>query len=349
VVANGRIYAAGADNKLYAFDAIKGTAVPGFPRTIGPALTFQSPVFANGNIYVASQGAGIGKLYAFNGATGAPIAGFPKAVGDGPHGPMAATGNNIYVSGSAGKIFGFNALTGATLAGFPIAVPGTPNIFGGVTAVNGKLLFGADDHNLYSYNAATGAFIGSATLGGAFNYSTPSASGGTVYAAPTNANHLSNFTEGANLLWDSPFISLGNQGGAPAIAYGRVFLSDGSGKAYAFDTATGALKWSTVLGAAAEGSVLVANGVAYASTAFKLFALDAATGAILWSHQNYAKYGQSPVVANGMVYAASGVGGLRAFSINGLAPAAPEAGGELGVRPSLSRLKPDISLKPQAQ
>ena len=53
----------------------------------------------------------------------------------------------------------------------------------------------------------------------------------------------------------------------------------------------------------------------------------------------------SPVVVNGMVYLASTDGNLHAFSVHGLAPASRLAGGALGVKPALSSLKPDMSLK----
>ena len=44
-------------------------------------------------------------------------------------------------------------------------------------------------------------------------------------------------------------------------------------------------------------------------------------------------------------YIGSTDGNLYAFSVNGRAPASRLPGGELGVRPALSSLKPDYSLR----
>ena len=53
-----------------------------------------------------------------------------------------------------------------------------------------------------------------------------------------------------------------------------------------------------------------------------------------------------PAVADGIVYLASTDGNLYAFSVNGVFPASRLPGGELGVKPAISSLKPDFSLKP---
>ena len=46
------------------------------------------------------------------------------------------------------------------------------------------------------------------------------------------------------------------------------------------------------------------------------------------------------------VYIGSWDGNLYAFSVNGVFPASRLPGGELGVKPAISSLKPDFSLKP---
>ena len=55
------------------------------------------------------------------------------------------------------------------------------------------------------------------------------------------------------------------------------------------------------------------------------------------------------MVADGIVYIGSTDGNLYAFSVNGVFPASRLPGGELGVKPAISSLKPDYSLRAVTQ
>ncbi len=74
--------------------------------------------------------------------------------------------------------------------------------------------------------------------------------------------------------------------------------------------------------------------------------LSTAYGALLWSAGVRTAFLASPAVADGIVYLGSTNRRFYAFSVDGLAPAAALPGGRLGVKPALSSLKPDPSLKP---
>jgi outer membrane protein assembly factor BamB len=86
---------------------------------------------------------------------------------------------------------------------------------------------------------------------------------------------------------------------------------------------------------------VVANDLVFVNSFSRLYALSAANGEFLWSAGLRTNDFASPAVANGIVYLGSTNGRLYAFSVNGELPAAP-----LGVKPALSSLKPDLSLKP---
>ena len=78
-VAGGRIYVFAGDDKLYAFSALNGTRVSGFPVTTGGSGFgyFGSPAVADGVIYIFCKD---GQLYAYDAATGAPMDGFPVSL-----------------------------------------------------------------------------------------------------------------------------------------------------------------------------------------------------------------------------------------------------------------------------
>src|SRR5437868_448443 len=66
------------DNKLYAFNAVSGAAIAGFPIALTGTL-FASPTLFGGNVYAATYNDS--KIYAFNATTGTPISGFPVTLG----------------------------------------------------------------------------------------------------------------------------------------------------------------------------------------------------------------------------------------------------------------------------
>src|SRR5204862_1708298 len=133
---------------------------------------------------------------------------------------------------------------------------------------------------------------------------------------------------------------------SPATDGGQVIVGSSAKKAYSFSVADGSQRWSTLLDDIVTGSPIIANGVVYVNSRKSLFALDAATGAILWRAGVHTFGLASPVVSDGVVFLGSTDGNLYAFSVNGLAPAKRLPGGDLGIRPALSSLKPDPSLKP---
>ena len=94
---------------------------------------------------------------------------------------------------------------------------------------------------------------------------------------------------------------------------------------------------------------MVANGVVFVNTQNQVYALSASGGTILWSSAPGPGSGaglKAVAVANGIVYFVSAKDRLYAYSVHGEPVSARLPGGELGVKPSPSALKPDYSLKP---
>jgi outer membrane protein assembly factor BamB len=114
---------------------------------------------------------------------------------------------------------------------------------------------------------------------------------------------------------------------------------------YSRDPGSGALLWSTTLDDNIYSSPIIANGLVYVNSGRSLVALSEANGVSLWRASVYSYFPASPVVGDGIVFIASYDGNLYAFSEGGRAPSSRLPGGDLGVKPALSSLKPDLSLK----
>ena len=95
---------------------------------------------------------------------------------------------------------------------------------------------------------------------------------------------------------------------------------------YAFDAATGKLRWSSLSGDAIDSSPAIANGVLYiGSNDHKLYAFNAsgcasASCSPLWTASTGGAVSASPTVANGFVYTGSNDGNLYAFHLTGVTP-----------------------------
>lgn len=104
---------------------------------------------------------------------------------------------------------------------------------------------------------------------------------------------------------------------AASLAYdgGRVFASGGS-TLHAYDAATGALDWSTTIGAAGAGSPTAADGLVFVNMtgSSAIYALDQATGAIAWQKALSAVSRISAVTADGL-YVTAAVAGCHTLDL----------------------------------
>ena len=177
--------------------------------------------------------------------------------------------------------------------------------------VNGMVYVGSVDHNVYAFNAGTGAKVWSDATAGKV-YSSPAVMNGAVYigsfgAAGTSTGNVYalNASTGA-LLWH--FATTSQVESSPTASNGVVYIGSDDGKVYALNASTGTPLWTFDLGirGAVVSSPAVVNGVVYiCSTDLKVYALNASTGAQLWSFTTGSSLEAAPAVANGVVYIGS--------------------------------------------
>ena len=131
----------------------------------------------------------------------------------------------------------------------------------------------------------------------------PSISGGLVYVAVTQADQshqLKAFDErDGTLRWSRSMASFRQ----PVVSSGTVYVEGPSGLA-AFNSTTGAPRWSRPDVAVSGAGVAVADGTVYVPEAggVGVVALDAATGATRWARPLPVDATSKPAVANGVVY-----------------------------------------------
>jgi outer membrane protein assembly factor BamB len=166
---------------------------------------------------------------------------------------------------------------------------------------------------LLAYNALTGRLRWSANTWGDV-HGAPAVANGVVYVATERGNqYLEAFdaTTGTQL-WSAPVGSYCS----PAVADGTVYLTGLDGRLYAFDAASGALRWNTPnISLGPFSSPSAAKGMAYVGSGDgNLYAFDAATGTQQWTAQTGGPVDSSPAVVNGVVYIGSEDGSVYAFS-----------------------------------
>jgi outer membrane protein assembly factor BamB len=274
--------------------------------TVGPAnLTLawkfttagsviSSPSIANGVVYVGSQDKNIYALGAFSGEllwkfqTQSFIESSP-AVADG----------KVYTGGDDGYVYCLDAYNGVLY--WKTFVNGNlPYTYGSFVlksspAVSGgRVYVGSVDGSLYAIDAASGHIDWKFQTGGPI-HSSPAVSDDAVYFTSeepnTGALYKLDAANGAQL-WkkDLPYeyqFTGGNQMlGSPSVADGTVFASASLRAYYAFDTASGELKWSFSEPNAMEfiaSCPLYMDGQVFIINKFSITSLNATTGKENWS------------------------------------------------------------------
>ncbi len=99
----------------------------------------------------------------------------------------------------------------------------------------------------------------------------------------------------------------------PAIAHHTIYVATSLGAVVAFDTETGAQRWTARLGGKLTSAPTVAGDTVLVGTkAGVVLGLHAHTGALQWRFQTQGEISASPVVAGDTMYVASHDGGLYA-------------------------------------
>jgi outer membrane protein assembly factor BamB len=241
----GKVFVVNFDGLLRAFDADTGTQawsvqLPGQSSFTSP------PVAANGVVYTGGAGSG-GTAYAVDELTGNVLATQPVMNGD--DSSPALSGSSVFVSYACNQAYGFAKTTLAPLWHYSTACEGG----GGKTVVyaNGRVYTRDSNGNLI-LDAGTGNLLGSYTAAGVAALApaadqttlfTLTGSPGTLSAqdVPTGSARWS-FTGDGQL--DSAPIVLSTPSGEFVVA------GSNTGMLYALNAASGAVAWSTNVGAA---------------------------------------------------------------------------------------------------
>jgi outer membrane protein assembly factor BamB len=346
VVVGGRVYITSFEGNLYAFVNKTGVAVTGFPQTLSAGVNASSPAVA-ANIVYAGTHSPDNKLYAFNATTGVPIGGgFPVAVGNTIFAAPTPLSGNVYVPCADGKIYAFNATTGASVPNFPITVGTGTTVQATISIANGRMFEGSLDNNFYAFDATSGAAITGfpRTTGSVILSTAGIVSGEVFFGSEDHDLYGVRRHDGANLQ-GFPVTTTGSILGGPAIGDGQVVVGTFDQKIFDYSANTGSLRWSMTLDNTVRTSPVIANGIVYANSSTSLYALSEANGGVLWRASVVADTLASPVVADGIVYMGSTDGNLYAFSVKGVLPSSRLPGGERGIKPAISSLAPDYSLK----
>jgi outer membrane protein assembly factor BamB len=319
IVSGGLVYVVAYSGRLWAFDAVTGQTrwVTDAPKSIVPGLTGSPSTVAvvNGVVYFCLQD---GKLYAFNAFTGSPR--WNSTADDFIMSSPTIVDGTIYVTG-INAVYAFDANTGHLRW---TSSPSPSNV--SPVAVANNLVYaaisgqGAGNGRVYALNAATGRthWISSLITKGIDDNSSPTVANGLVYIGSGDGGLAAFDAKTGHTRWVTANAG-GSVGSSPAVAYGRVYLSNN--QVSAFNARTGQQLWiSDIIGAYNADSTMVANGVVYVGSAGTnaLYALDAATGKTLWrSPPTHGQIFTTPAVANGMVYLASGdkTGTIYAFHL----------------------------------
>ena len=172
----------------------------------------------------------------------------------------------------------------------------------------------------------------------------PDASGNNVSAFDIDQSCPVGFSEPTcHPTWSTPVDGLATSVVAEEQARNSLYLGTSAGTAYALDASTGAVRWSTPLGAGAITQVPAFDGalVYYATDAGAVIAIDPSSGAVRWRSTLGAAPTAQPAVAGGVVYVGASDGTVRAFAAAGCSasPCGPvwstDAGGSIdGVVPA---------------
>lgn len=340
IVYGNNVYVVSKNGSLFAFNALTGAVLGGFPKAIGTSAV-SSPAIISGNVFAVGSD-GTHRLWGFNALTGAAVPGFPVVLPSAVVGHIAVGLGKVYVAtgGPDSKVHAFGATNGAPVPGFPVQLSSIPTT--GPAIADGIVYITDSGALLYLLDAAAGGSVEGPYAGRIASADITALAGGIYY--PSNLQ-ISGYT-GRN-----PANLPGYPVGIPSparLSIGRGLLvtaaDDSVVRAYRFHAPGFPLLWSVPLDVGQAGTPAIAGDLVFVNTLNRLYALAIDTGAVLWSAAVPSEWTSAPVVTNGVVYLANNSGRIFAFSINGQAPAARLPGGAMGVRPALSDLTPDPSL-----
>jgi len=306
-VADGKLYlmryvgtAAGLEAKVdtfSCFDAFTGELLWEIP-----GVSWSHPAIAYGNLYVPTERFSSGEI---------------TCISDANPDDWSVWRGNLDNHGIAQS-------TGPDLKSGPMWTFQTDGpIQGSAAVVDGKVVFGSQDKNVYCLDAYTGNELWRFPIETRM-YSTPAISGGKVYIGPDDGNVYCIDLDTGDQVWkkfltsetEFVFAMTWQPRSSPIIVGGRLYVGAVDGKVYCLSASDGTVEWTYQTGSAIGGSPAYSNGVVFiGSTDHFLYALDAAYGDLVWSYESdvrttraYTDYYpmSTPTVSGGKVYWGAG-------------------------------------------
>jgi outer membrane protein assembly factor BamB len=177
---------------------------------------------------------------------------------------------------------------------------------------DGMVYVGSQDGNLYAIDAATGKGAWSFPTGGPVT-SAPAVANGRVFVYSAGGIIYALDSASGKELWQRSAGADSNS--SPVAADGMVYVgSHYDGSIYAFNQATGSLKWNFPTGYPLDSPAVVNNIVYFGSEDGHVYAVNAHTGLKLWSRHTGKIDDSSPAIANGLLYIGTDAGVL--YSLN---------------------------------
>lgn len=308
---NGLVYTC-IGNSIYCIDTT--TKSNKWTYTTGDFLC-STPTIVNGILYLNSTD---GNLYAIDARTGS----LKWKYFEGPS-PKNGGGNNgssptvvdgvVYTGGLNEYLYAVDVNTGTLKWKFDDSYDNGDNIYTSPSVVNGIVYF-AGVYNFFAINANDGSLKWKFNSGGPV--SSPTVANGVVYFGSTNQNIYALDVNSGFPLWNNytPF----QLEGTPCVSNGIVFdggSSPNSSVFYAFDGATGNIKWQYGYGNSIGSSPVVFNKVVYVVGIQDVLAIDVMTGKLKWAYAIDGRYQDvetSPCIVdkNGNIYY-SGISGSQ--------------------------------------
>ena len=315
-VADGTVYAANLDGNLYAFDAVSGDALDGWPVALG-ASSQAAPTVADGTVYVGNEN---GTLRAIDGTSGETQWRFDT--GDAIRGAPAVHDGVVYATSGDGVVYAIDAETGAeTRWEFDTGqgVTGDVSIRGGPAVTTGE--------TVTVYAANTGGVVYAIEDGeqqweqiveSGQVQSTPVVANGSVYvSAVQSAAGFLYALDAASGQRDWEFEASGALLAAPAATSDRVYVGSRDQFLYAVDPSNGDQLWQFETDRQINSSPVVVDETVYvANFSNSLYAVTT-DGEQRWQTETSGSISASPVIANGRIYLGSENTGFYAVESGG--------------------------------
>ncbi len=177
---------------------------------------------------------------------------------------------------------------------------------------DGVVYIGCYDNNLYTLDAAEGAFLWKFPTEGGIA-STPCIEKETVLLGSEDGNLYAISMESGELIWKSATQDCIRS--SPQVSYGHCFVGSDDGCLYAFNTDSGRMVWRFQSAGPIRSTPLVAGEMIYVgSDDGYIYALDLRSGNVRWKYNTNRRVTSSATVAENLVFVGSADGHLYAIN-----------------------------------